>query len=65
MNSKNAATGDTGQTKPSGLVVRDAAMAGACVTVLKAFFKEFFLIPNPVPANGNGLTLLPVPRAHD
>lgn len=42
---------------PSG----HAAIAGACVTVLKAFFKESFLIPNPVQANGDGLTLLPVP----
>jgi membrane-associated phospholipid phosphatase len=42
---------------PSG----HAAIAGACVTVLKAFFKESFLIPNPVQANADGLTLLPVP----
>ena len=42
---------------PSG----HAAIAGACVTVLKAFFKESFLIPNPVQANESGLTLLPVP----
>jgi membrane-associated phospholipid phosphatase len=42
---------------PSG----HAAIAGACVTVLKAFFKESFLIPNPVQANSDGLTLLPVP----
>ena len=42
---------------PSG----HAAIAGACVTVLKAFFKESFLIPNPVQANEDGLTLLPVP----
>ena len=41
---------------PSG----HAAIAGACVTVLKAFFKESFLIPNPVQANSDGLTLLPV-----
>lgn len=42
---------------PSG----HAAIAGGCVTVLKAFFKESFLIPNPVQANADGLTLLPVP----
>jgi membrane-associated phospholipid phosphatase len=42
---------------PSG----HAAIAGACATVLKAFFKESFLIPNPVQANSDGLTLLPVP----
>jgi membrane-associated phospholipid phosphatase len=41
---------------PSG----HAAIAGACVTVLKAFFKESFLIPNPIQANSDGLTLLPV-----
>lgn len=42
---------------PSG----HAAIAGACVTVLKAFFKESFLIPNPVQASADGATLLPVP----
>jgi len=42
---------------PSG----HAAIAGACATVLKAFFKESFLIPNPAQANSDGLTLLPVP----
>jgi PAP2 superfamily len=38
---------------PSG----HAAIAGACVTVLKAFFDEDFLIPQPVEASGDGLTL--------
>jgi len=34
-----------------------AAIAGACVTVLKAFFKESFAIPNPVVASDDGATL--------
>ncbi|MCB1203525.1 MAG: vanadium-dependent haloperoxidase [Verrucomicrobiae bacterium] len=36
-----------------------ATIAGACVTVLKAFFDESFEIPNPVEANALGDTLLP------
>lgn len=36
-----------------------AAIAGACVTVLKYFFNESFLIPNPVQASDDGLVLLP------
>lgn len=36
-----------------------AAIAGACVTVLKAFFKESFAIPSPVQSDTNGLNLLP------
>jgi hypothetical protein len=36
-----------------------AAVAGACVTVLKAFFDESFVIPNPVQASDDGLSLLP------
>ena len=38
---------------PSG----HAAIAGACVTVLKAFFDEDFVIPQPVEASDDGLTL--------
>lgn len=34
-----------------------AAIAGACVTVLKAFFKENFVLPNPVVASDDGTTL--------
>ena len=34
-----------------------AAIAGACVTVLKAFFKESFALPNPVVASDDGTTL--------
>jgi membrane-associated phospholipid phosphatase len=34
-----------------------AAIAGAGVTVLKAYFKESFPIPNPVMANDDGLSL--------
>jgi len=36
-----------------------AAIAGACTTVLKAFFAESFVIPNPVLANPDGLSLIP------
>lgn len=36
-----------------------AAIAGACVTVLKAFFKESFAIPSPVQSDTNGLNLVP------
>jgi hypothetical protein len=32
-------------------------IAGACVTVLKAFFNESFIIPNPVVASSDGLSL--------
>jgi len=36
-----------------------AAIAGACVTVLKAFFREDALFPAPVKPAHDGLTLLP------
>ncbi|MEN0044707.1 MAG: vanadium-dependent haloperoxidase [Pseudomonadota bacterium] len=36
-----------------------ATVAGACVTVLKAFFNEDFVIPNPVVCNDDGTALLP------
>ncbi len=38
---------------PSG----HATIAGACVTVLKAFFNEDFVVPNPVYASPDGLDL--------
>lgn len=34
-----------------------AAIAGACATVLKAFFAESFIVPNPVVATADGLSL--------
>jgi len=34
-------------------------IAGACVTALKAFFNENFVIPNPVVASDDGQSLLP------
>ena len=34
-------------------------IAGACVTALKAFFNESFVIPNPVVASDDGKSLLP------
>lgn len=36
-----------------------ATIAGACVTVLKAFFKESHMIANAVEADDDGLALLP------
>ncbi len=36
-----------------------AAIAGACTTVLKAFFNESFVIPNPMVAIPDGLALVP------
>jgi len=36
-----------------------ATMAGAAVTVLKAFYKGSFVIPSPVVASDDGLALLP------
>src|SRR5205085_6648675 len=34
-----------------------AVVAGACVTMLKAFFDESFIIPNAVEASPDGLSL--------
>src|SRR6266404_1400605 len=36
-----------------------ACVAGACVTVLKAFFRESFTIPTPVIATSGGFSLVP------
>jgi len=36
-----------------------ASNAGACATILKAFFNEDFIIPNPVVASADGLSLDP------
>ncbi len=36
-----------------------ATVAGSCVTVLKAFFNEDFIIPNPVVSNDDGSALDP------
>jgi hypothetical protein len=36
-----------------------ATIAGACATMLKAFFNESFIIPDPVMANADGLCLIP------
>lgn len=36
-----------------------ATVAGACVTILKAWFDEDFVIPNPVEATADGLSLVP------
>jgi membrane-associated phospholipid phosphatase len=40
---------------PSG----HATIAGACTTILKAFFKESFVVSNPVTPTGDGLSLTP------
>lgn len=45
-------------THPSYLAGH-AGLAGACVTVLKAFFDESFIIPNPVVPSADGLSLVP------
>jgi hypothetical protein len=36
-----------------------ATVAGACVTILKAVYDEHFVIPNPVVASADGLSLQP------
>jgi hypothetical protein len=36
-----------------------ATVAGACVTILKAWFDESFVLPDPVVADRDGLTLRP------
>ncbi len=36
-----------------------ATVAGACVTILKAWFDESFVLPRPVVADGLGLSLVP------
>jgi hypothetical protein len=36
-----------------------ATVAGACVTILKAWFDESYVIPNPVQAAPDGLSLVP------
>ncbi len=36
-----------------------AAIAGACTTILKAFFNESFILPEPVQASADGLMLIP------
>jgi hypothetical protein len=36
-----------------------ATVAGACVTILKAWFDESFVIPNPVQVTPDGLALIP------
>ena len=36
-----------------------ACFIGACVTILKAFFKESFVVPSPVVASADGLSLAP------
>jgi hypothetical protein len=36
-----------------------AVSAGACVAILKAWFREDFIVPNPVKASADGLSLEP------
>ncbi len=36
-----------------------ATVAGACVTILKAWFDESFVLPNPIVADATGLSLEP------
>jgi hypothetical protein len=36
-----------------------ATVAGACVTILKAWFDESWILPNPVNVSADGLSLIP------
>lgn len=36
-----------------------ATVAGACATILKAFFDETFVIPDPVAPTDDGLAVMP------
>ena len=36
-----------------------ATVAGACSTIVKAFFDETWVVPNPVMASDDGLSLVP------
>ncbi|MCY6354528.1 vanadium-dependent haloperoxidase [Clostridium sp. ZS2-4] len=47
--------GPTHTSYPAG----HACIAGAGVTMMKAFFNEDFIIPNPVVASADGLSVLP------
>jgi hypothetical protein len=38
-------------------------VAGACVTILKAWFDESFVLPNPLVPNVGGANLIPAPGA--
>ncbi len=38
-----------------------ATVAGACSTIVKAFFDETWVVPNPVMASDDGLSLVPYP----
>jgi hypothetical protein len=40
-----------------------ATVAGACTTILKAFFDESWVIPRPVQPSADGLSLLPLNNA--
>lgn len=51
--------GPTGSPLHPSYPAGHATMAGAGVTVLKAFFNGSFVIPSPVSASDDGLSLLP------
>ena len=38
-----------------------ATVAGACVTILKAWFDESYVMPNPVVSDASGTALIPAP----
>jgi membrane-associated phospholipid phosphatase len=70
LNAANPTNGGIGtyllpQAYPEGSPVHPSypaghpAIAGACVTLLKAFFKESFVIPSPVVPNAAGTALIP------
>lgn len=41
-----------------------ATVAGACVTILKAWFDETFVVPDPVVSSDDGLSLIPYSGAN-
>jgi hypothetical protein len=42
-----------------------ATVAGACVTILKAWFDESYVLPNPVQPDSTGQTLVPYTGAEN
>ena len=49
----------TGRPRIPAYGAGHATVAGACVTILKAWFDESFVIPNPVVPTADGLGLVP------
>src|SRR5205809_2654022 len=49
----------TGRPRIPAYGAGHATVAGACVTILKAWFDESFVLPDPVVASADGSALLP------